>query len=83
MSDLMEAIANLEMKYANDITSATGTRNYFKIGDNDIQELVSEVEIEKLVSLGYFDNQQYTIFSQYFPDQVSGQSPKALTVMTR
>ena len=54
-SDLMEATTELEVEYADNI--ATGTRNYSEIGDDDVRELVPEVEIGKLISLGYFDNQ--------------------------
>lgn len=45
------------MKYINNIASIIDIKNYFKIKDNNIQKLILEVEIEKLVSLGYFDNQ--------------------------
>ena len=54
-SDLIEATIELEVEYADNI--ATGTRNYFKIEDDNVRELVPEIEIGKLVSLGYFDNQ--------------------------
>ena len=54
-SYLMKATNKLEVEYVDNIT--TGIRNYSEIGDDDVWELVSEVEIEKLVSLGYFDNQ--------------------------
>ena len=30
--------------------------NYYKMRDNNVQELVTKVEIEKLVSLGYFNS---------------------------
>ena len=51
----MEATTELEVEYADNIT--TGTRNYSEIEDDDVWELVPEVEIGKLVCLGYFDNQ--------------------------
>lgn len=55
MSNLMEATTKLEMEYTNNVTMSTG--NYSEIGDDDVWKLVSKVEIEKLVSLRYFDNQ--------------------------
>ena len=53
----MEAIAELEVKYADNIANSTSIKNYSKIENDDVQELVPEVEIEKLVFVGYFDNQ--------------------------
>lgn len=55
MSDLIKAIIELEVKYTDNIT--TSTRNYSEIRDDNVWKLVSEVEIEKLIFLGYFDNQ--------------------------
>ena len=55
MSNLMEATTELEVEYADNVTMGTG--NYSEIGDDDVRELVPEVEIGRLVSLGYFDNQ--------------------------
>ena len=53
--DLMEETTELEIKYTDNII--TSTRNDSEIGDDDVWELVPEMEIRKLVSLGYFDNQ--------------------------
>ena len=57
----MEITTELEMEYVDNVTIGKG--NYSKIRDDDFWELVPEVEIGKLVSLGYFDNQYCTIFS--------------------
>lgn len=57
MSDLIKATAELEVEYADNIVTATSTKNYSKIKNDNVGELISEVEIRKLVSLGYFDNQ--------------------------
>lgn len=43
------------MEYADNVTM--GIRNFSEIKNNDVQELVPEVEIRKLMSLRYFDNQ--------------------------
>ena len=56
MSGLIEAIIELEIEYEDNIANAIGTKNYFEIRNNNVWELIPEVEIEKLVSLRYFDN---------------------------
>lgn len=49
ISNLIKATIKLKLEYANNITISI--KNYSKIGDNDVQELIPEVEI------GKFDNQ--------------------------
>ncbi len=46
----------MELEYSEDV-SASAARGYSRIGDDDVRELVPEVEITKLSSLGYFDSQ--------------------------
>lgn len=52
---MIKVTIKLEVKYSDNVTM--NKENYFKIGNDNIWELVSEVKIGKLVSLGYFDNQ--------------------------
>lgn len=52
---MIKIITKLKVKYIDNIT--IDIRNYSKIEDNDIWKLISKVEIRKLVSLRYFDNQ--------------------------
>lgn len=54
-SNLIEATTELKMEYINNI--AIGIRNYSKIENDNVWELVLEIEIGKLVFLRYFDNQ--------------------------
>ena len=56
ISNLIEATAELEVEYADNIANATKTRNYSKIENDNVWELVLEMEIGKLVSLRYFHN---------------------------
>lgn len=44
ISNLMKAITKLKVEYKDNIT--TNTRNYSKIKDNDVQKLVSEIEMD-------------------------------------
>lgn len=53
----MEITAKLKIDYADNIVDATDIRNYSKIKNNNIWELISEIEIKKLVSLKYFNKQ--------------------------
>ena len=76
MSDLMEATTELEVEYTDNI--ATNTRNYSEIGDNDVWELVPEVEIGKLVSLGYFDNQSILYLASIFLIRLAVKAPKLI-----
>lgn len=55
ISNLIYNFIELEVEYADNVI--IDTKNYSKMGNDNIQKLVSEVEIEKLVFLGYFDNQ--------------------------
>ena len=47
----------MEFEYSENTNTNSGGRNYSETGDDDVRELVPEVEITKLVSLGYFDSQ--------------------------
>lgn len=47
----------LEIKFIAKKNTINLVGNYSKMGNDDIWEWVSEVEIGKLVSLGYFDSQ--------------------------
>ena len=49
-------VNDIELEYSKDI-AASIARGYSEIGDDDVRELVPEVEITKLASLGYFDSQ--------------------------
>lgn len=61
MSNLMEITIELKIEYVDNII--IGIRNYFEIENNDVWELIPKVEIEKLMSLRYFNNQLYIIFN--------------------
>ena len=50
-------VKDMEFEYSENTNANSGGRDYSETEDDDVHELVSEVEITKLVSLGYFDSQ--------------------------
>ena len=50
-------VEDMEFEYSENTNANSGGRDYSETGDDDVRELVPEVEITKLVSLGYFDSQ--------------------------
>lgn len=57
ISNIDQESTKFKVEYVIENVIMNPAGNYSEMGDNDIRELIPEVEIGKLVCLGYFDSQ--------------------------